>query len=42
MTPGEIREEIKRILGNFTPEQQEMIFRLFRLALDYREFGLPL
>ena len=42
MTPREIREEIKRILDNFTPEEQEMIFNLFRLAFDYQEFGLPL
>ena len=41
MTPREIREEIKRILDAFTPEQHEMICRLIRLALDYEDYGLP-
>ena len=41
MAPCDIRNEIKRLLDEFTPEQHEMIFRLIYLALDYPIYEVP-
>ena len=41
MDPKEIREEIKLLLDSFTPDQQEKIIRLLRLALSYPVTAAP-